>query len=1147
MRNLRRAAWLFVLAVLFGNAAGALDRDRSIAQFYYTFWSEKDGAPSQITTLVQTADGYLWIGSARGLYRFDGISFEEYKPPPGVALPSHNIYSMLATPDGGLWIGFKPDGLGFLKDGRLTVFTKPGERPDAPIVCMALGLDGRIWAGTETGLALREGTRWVMIGRDWNIPSAMIRTLFVDREGTLWAATVQSLYFLKQGARRFEFSGPIGRGVTTLGQDRDGRVWLADDGSWQVRPAPDAGRDSSVGGPVVTGQGLRELLFDRDGALWITRMDSGIVRVRYPEKLQARRYRFVDPAVDSFGPEDGFSAGFAYNLLEDREGDIWAGCSNGLVRFRHSQVVPADLRQRYQKMTMLAGKDDDLWVGTIDPKPLLHIRGESVISEKVGGQISSVFRDSNGDVWWGTRTGIWRQRGTTFTFFPLPREAVPDWIYDIIPDRREGGLWIKLGDVGFIHFRQGVWNLHAWPEGVPSSGGTFRYGPSASYEDSSGRLWLGYTSGQILLLDAGRVTIFSQKDGLDVGRIKVIRGRGPQLWAGGELGLVCFIGGHFRAVTGEDGEPFGAISGIIATSDGGLWLNEMKGIVHISPEEVRRLLEDLGRRAEYQRFDYLDGLPGSAQMEFTNATAIEAEDGRLWFSTDNGLAWVDPAHQIMNTLPPSVLIRGVIADGRSYEQSTDLKLPARTNNLQIIYTAPSLTIPERVQFRYRLEGQDKEWQEAGTRREAFYTNLDPGSYTFRVIACNNDGVWNEAGASLHFSVAPAYYQTNWFRVLYVAAFFALLGTSYQIRVRQLRNEERKFREAVETMPALAFIAMPDGQRTFVNGRWVEYTGLTEAQALGWGWQALIHPEDLSRVLTIWQESAASGNTLEYEARLLRGTDGEYRWFQTRAVPVRDKRGKIVKWYGVINEIEDRKRAEQLQADLAHINRVSTMSELTASLAHEIKQPIGAAVTNAEVCLRLLDRSDPDITEAREAALEMAKDARCAADIIDRVRLLYQKGHPQLEPVDVNEVIGEMLMMLRSQATQYSVTMCTDLAEGLPPVMADRVQLQQVFMNLILNGIESMKDNGGELIIQSQLSADDELLISVIDGGVGLPAERANEIFDAFFTTKPEGTGLGLAITRSILESHGGRVWATANSGRGTTFCFTLPIRTTLPV
>jgi signal transduction histidine kinase len=234
---------------------------------------------------------------------------------------------------------------------------------------------------------------------------------------------------------------------------------------------------------------------------------------------------------------------------------------------------------------------------------------------------------------------------------------------------------------------------------------------------------------------------------------------------------------------------------------------------------------------------------------------------------------------------------------------------------------------------------------------------------------------------------------------------------------------------------------------------------------------------------------------------------------------------------------------QLEADLAHINRVSMMGELAASLAHEIKQPIGAAVINAEVCLRLLNRNQPDVPDAREAALEMTKDARRAADIIERVRSLYRKGSSQLGIVDVNEVIREMVVILRNEANRYSVAMRTDLAEGLPKVMADRVQLQQVLMNLMLNGIEAMSDNGGELSIKSQLSEDGQLLVSVTDHGLGLPAEGADEIFNAFFTTKPQGTGLGLAITRSILDSHGGRVWAAANSGRGTTFHFTLPIRT----
>jgi signal transduction histidine kinase len=238
--------------------------------------------------------------------------------------------------------------------------------------------------------------------------------------------------------------------------------------------------------------------------------------------------------------------------------------------------------------------------------------------------------------------------------------------------------------------------------------------------------------------------------------------------------------------------------------------------------------------------------------------------------------------------------------------------------------------------------------------------------------------------------------------------------------------------------------------------------------------------------------------------------------------------------------EERERLRRTQAELEQMSRVSTLGELTASLAHEIKQPIGAAVTNAEACMRLLHLDQPDIDEARAAALEMAKDAKRAADIIDRVRSLFQKGTSQRDVVDVNEVIEEMVVMLQNEAKEHSVALRTDLFEGLPNVMADRVQLQQVLMNLMLNGIEAMQDTIGELSIKSQLGDDGQLLISVADTGVGLPAGKVDRLFDAFFTTKSQGTGLGLAITRSIVESHGGRIWATSNSGRGATFKFTLP-------
>src|SRR5215813_4450267 len=1130
-----------VLCGLLCAPAFSLDRDRSISQFYYTYWNEKEGAPGPISALAQTEDGYLWIGSEQGLFRFDGVRFEEYKPQPGVQLPSYTVYALMPTPDGGLWVAFSPTGLGFLKSGSLKVFTRKDELPDTPIHCVVRDHEGRIWAGTETGLVLRQGNRWVDIGPGWNLHREMIRYLLVDRGGTLWVATIKRIAFLRQGSKRFELGGAVETGVTTLAQAQDGRVWFAEDGRGEVRPVPLGGHNADSEFPVIARKGLSKLLFDRDGALWITDMYLGIIRIRYPEKLKDRRYGLHDPELELFGEKEGFAGGIVGELLEDREGNIWVGCSNGLIQFRYTDVLPVRLPEGYHRLTLLAGQHGGLWVGTISYKPLLHIHGENVLVERAGERVASVLRAPNGDVWWGSRTGIWRQRGTEFKYFPLAKEAVPDWMRQLIPSGADGGLWIELGDVGFVQFNQGVWNLHAWPAGVPSVGGTFREGPSASYVDrGSGKIWLGYTSGHVILLDGARVTVYSQNDGLDVGHINVIRGRGQHIWVGGDLGLMFFSKRRFWRVRVAGGEPLGAISGIIETADGGLWLNEMRGIVHFPPEEVRQFIADPNYSVKDRRFDYLDGLPGKPRMDFTVSTAVETSDGRLWFAADYGLGVIDPAHFFKNVVPPPVSIVSISNEKSRQPISNSIRFPAGTHSVEIDYTALSFSIPERVKFRYKLEDVNAEWQDAGTRRQAYYNNLGPGRYRFQVIACNNDGVWNEAGASLAFSVAPAWFQTNWFRIACVAAFLAFLWAAYQVRVRQLRNEEAKFREAVESMPALAFIAMPDGQRTFVNGRWVEYTGLTEQQALGWGWRGAVHPDDLSRVLKTWQESQASGNTLEYEVRLRRGTDGDYRWFQTRAVPMRDKRGKIVRWYGVINDIEDRKRAEQLQVDLAHVNRVSTIGELTASLSHEIKQPIGAAVTNADTCVRLLDRAEPDVPEAREAALEMAKDARRAAIIIDRVRSMYRKGSSQLELVDVNEAIGEMVPILHNEANRHSVTMRTDLAEGLPKVRADRVQLQQVLLNLMLNAIQAMEKTGGALTVKSQCDQERGVLISVSDTGVGLPAEHADQIFNAFFTTKPEGSGMGLSISRSIIESHGGRVWSTPNHGRGVTFHFTLP-------
>jgi PAS domain S-box-containing protein len=309
----------------------------------------------------------------------------------------------------------------------------------------------------------------------------------------------------------------------------------------------------------------------------------------------------------------------------------------------------------------------------------------------------------------------------------------------------------------------------------------------------------------------------------------------------------------------------------------------------------------------------------------------------------------------------------------------------------------------------------------------------------------------------------------------------------------------------------------------------------------------IYPDDQTRTTEELERARREKTEFEFDFRIVH-PGGEIRDIHTVGHPVFSPSGDLVEFVGTVIDVTERKRAEeererlrQVQADLAHLSRVTTMGELTASLAHEIRQPITAARTDAKTCLRWLGRDNPDLAEASDAASRVVKDVARAADIISRISLLFQKGAQQRELVDVNEVIREMFVLLYSEANRYSIPIRTELAEGLPTVMADRVQLQQVFMNLMLNGIDAMKETTGgrELTIKSE-GGDAQLLISVSDTGVGLPPEQADQIFSAFFTTKDNGTGMGLPISRSIIESHGGRLWAVDNSGPGTTFLFTLP-------
>src|ERR1022692_3338516 len=362
----------------------------------------------------------------------------------------------------------------------------------------------------------------------------------------------------------------------------------------------------------------------------------------------------------------------------------------------------------------------------------------------------------------------------------------------------------------------------------------------------------------------------------------------------------------------------------------------------------------------------------------------------------------------------------------------------------------------------------------------------------------------------------------------------------------LRASERHLRLMTETIPALVGRTTPDGEIDYVNRRVLEYTGKPLEHFENAGWLRLLHPDDVESTIRIWRNNTQTGDSHQVTYRLRRA-DGTYRWFDVRGEPLRDSEGRVVQWYGICIDMEDSKRIEEAlrntQERLSIASQIATVGELSASIAHEVNQPLTAVVSNGNACLRWLSAQPPNLVKAVEAAERIVRDGKDAGEVVRRIRALFKRAAHEEASLDLNEVIAEVLSLLRSETAKRRVIVETDLEPDLAPVTGDRVQLQQLILNLLLNGIEAMDpliDQPRRLFIRSKRESDDTVLVEIQDSGLGLKDPDA--VFDAFFTTKENGMGMGLAICRSIVQAHNGRLWAASGESPGATFCFTLPLQ-----
>jgi ligand-binding sensor domain-containing protein len=786
-------------------AVGALPADRALTQYVHREWQVRDGLPQNtVQALAQTPDGYLWVGTEESLVRFDGHRFVAFAPEDHPGLGHNYVETLLTSRDGSLWIGTHK-GLARMSEGRFTSFsTRDGLAGDV-VRGLAEDGSGTLWVATSSGLTrFRDGRFASWTSRD-GLPTDNLTELLPDGQGGVWLGTETAgvVHFAEgrvtthPGCR-----GPASNQVASLLRTADGTLWVGTEGGLcrmdgtGLRPAAVPGLQEAglqEAGPV------RALHEDGEGALWIGTRD-GVFR------RSAR-------GVEAYGARDGLSNDLVTTFFDDREGNLWIGTDGGgLNQLRAASFVTLSVPEGLPSPFVhgiLESRDGSLWIATRDGGLARFRHGRRTVFTTRDGlasdDVRSLAEARDGSLWIGTSAGLTRYRGGRFDTYTT-RDGLPhDAVRVLLTDSR-GDLWVGTDD-GAARLRDGVFTRYGTADGMPAP----RVWVIAETRDGS--LWFGGMATRLARLRDGAFTAYGEEHGLPGPALALHEDRHGTLWVGtGHSGLARFRDGKFRVLTKADGLYDNLVVSIVEDRRERFWMTTNRGVFRASRAELDAAADRRGR-VRSRVFHNADGLRSVECNGTILPSSLRTRAGRLWFPTIDGAVSVDPERLVANPVPPRPLLDRMRVDGREVPlgpglHGGELRLPAQVGDIEIGYTAPSFRVPEKVAFRYRLEGFDAGWVDAGTRRTAYYTHVPSGSYTFRVMARNEDGVWSEDPVSLGFSLAPRYYETGWFRLAVALATGLGLFGIHRARIGRLRARERELARRVDE--ALARVKVLSG-------------------------------------------------------------------------------------------------------------------------------------------------------------------------------------------------------------------------------------------------------------------------------------------------------------------------------------------------
>ena len=996
------------------------DTEANDAPFLIKSWLTTDGLPQNtVQAIAQTPEGYLWVGTRGGLSRFDGVRFTSYGLADG--LKSLGVKALVGDGQGGLWIATAA-GLSRWRDGVIRTLTTADGLLHGEVYSLAAAEPGGVWIGTARGLqhwgpggfsrvgeaeglngrivalaaSAAEGL-WISMesaglfrwhqGRCERValplseaqrPSSML----VDAEGDVWAGMGNGIVLRRHRGAWIEYNESDGvpfSYVFCMAEGMAGEIWAGshEQGLFVFRD----GRFQAVPGTEAS---IRAVTVSRDGVVWVGTQTGGLNRL-------------TPPRVMTFPVGNETARGEVNGLAENPSGQFWAATSGGglhhgpLMAMESVSGIPEFNEYPFLR-AVLSTSDGNLSIIGADLVGRRDAATEAFrFTMLVDAGFTAGCEDADGSLLLGATDGVLR-RLAGGVIQPVSNGNVSSSVMALLRGKRPG-VWVATLGAGLFHWDSGKVKRWTTAEGLPTN--LLR----ALHEDAEGTLWIGTAGGGLAWLKDGRVQSLDSRRGL----------------------------------------VNDAICPILEDDDGNLWLGSIRGISRVSKRELFDVAAGRATAVHPLALDESDGMPTAECTTAHSPAGLRTASGLLLFSTTRHIVGVDPKQFAAPPSPPEVRIESLVADGKTTASpAAEISLAPGPREVSIEYTAFNYFKPDRIRFRHRLEGIEKQWTSGDRQRVARYALLPPGRYTFEVNAANEDGQWHPVGASLAFTVKPAVWQTEWFRALAILSIMAsgaaLVWRMAHVRIRRAHERERLARAEAETL--------------------------------------------------------------------------------------------------------------QHRNEIAHVTRVATLGELSSALAHEINQPLGAILRNAEAAELFLQNDSPDLDEIRAILADIRKDDQRAGAVIDRMRGLLQRHEFETRTLGVAELIGEVAGLLRADAAARQVELEISVPENLPPVRGDRVHLQQVLLNLVINAMDALQDEAPDnrrATIRARVYPAGMVEIAVSDNGRGIPAGKLAQIFDPFVTTKPNGMGMGLPISRTIVKAHGGELSAENNADGGATFRFTLPV------